>query len=172
MARTCASGLVGDALRAAARSPAPGGTECAALLGWLEAAAAVSHALRHEMARLELTEGGFRLLLCLATSGAVARHALAAAVELPASTVHATLGRLELSGLIVHERAERRAAAPVVSITPKGRDELQAMLAHASGLGRKLVSPLQPGELTLLQAASARLRRAADDLAGSSFHAT
>ena len=151
-------GPAGDALLSVAREQSPlEELRCHAFLALLETCRSIHRALRHRLAQAEISEIGFTLLAHVVAHEPVSARIedLAEALELPAPDVSAALGRLEMSGLLSHERAAR---AATLRPTTAGRKVFSAALVHHLEAVKQLMSVLAPTDVATLDRTCAQLR--------------
>lgn len=136
--------------------------KCHALLGLLQACHSLQQALRREAAPNTLTESGFCVLACLNKHELMPANSQALARELSLSppVVVATLGRLEISGLVARERSQEDRRALALRITAAGRRAFADTLSHYLKGITGVMSVLDPHDVAILDLACARLREA------------
>ncbi|MFZ5495584.1 MAG: MarR family winged helix-turn-helix transcriptional regulator [Verrucomicrobiota bacterium] len=136
--------------------------KCHALLGLLQACHSLQRALRREIAPNSLTESGFCILACLNQHELLPANSQALARELSLSppVVVATLGRLEISGLVARERSQKDHRVLALKITAAGRRALADTLSHYLKCITGVMSVLDPHDVATLDLACARLREA------------
>ncbi len=152
----------GDALMAAARGRSPiEELQCRALLGLLETSDSLQHALKRELSRHAHTESGFNVLahVIRQEAGFVSAKHVAEGLGLPRQTVEATLGRLEISGLITRERSAHDRQIFTLKATAAGRQAFSSALSHSLASITRVMSALDPHEVAALDVTCARLRQ-------------
>lgn len=151
-----------DVLLSAARGNSPGtGRKCHALLSLIETCQSLSTWLRRELARSNLTENGFRLLAQVIrreTEG-VTPTDIATGLGLPRQVVSATLGRLEVSGLITRERSAGDRRTFTLKVTPEGRRVFSSALTHCVQSINRVMSTLEPQDVARLDDTCVQLRQ-------------
>lgn len=80
-----------------------------------------------DIARSPLDRSGYLLLVLLENAGEQTMSQLAAAFDLDASTVTRQIAPLERRGFVVRTRSDEDRRATLVSITPEGRHEREAV---------------------------------------------
>lgn len=118
------------------------------------------HALDDRLAERGLPLRHMAVLAALADSGAASQLALARAVRLDPSDTTTTLDELQRRGLVERsvDPADRRRR--VVSLTDRGREQLDEMCALADEVAAELLAPLEPTERAALHDALGRVLRA------------
>lgn len=116
------------------------------------------HALDDRLAERGLPLRHMAVLAALADSGAASQ--LARAVRLDPSDTTTTLDELQRRGLVERsvDPADRRRR--VVSLTDRGREQLDEMCALADEVAAELLAPLEPTERAALHDALGRVLRA------------
>lgn len=150
-----------DVLLSAARNaPAHTGLQSQALLGLFETCQTLSTWMRRELARNNLTENGFRLLAQVLQheSDGATSNVVTHGLGLPRPVISATLGRLEVSGLITRERSADDRRTFALKITPEGRRVFQTALHHCLREVNRAMSQLTPRHLEQLDQTCAQLR--------------
>ncbi len=137
---------------------------CAALLELIATGDAVNDALRTELCRQEVSQGGFGVLVLLEQphDEPVGTSDLAHALNLSAAAVSEILARLELAGLIRRARREGNRRHNTIELTAHGRETLTGILRHLESEVQRLTRPLSPEELQALRQSCARLRPNSD----------
>lgn len=135
--------------------------KCRALLGLMRTCHSLQHALRCEIAPNKLTESGFCVLAHLLQHGTTAAtpspQEMADDLALTPQVVAATLGRLEISGLITRERSiqDRRLFAIKVSVAGQ-RAFADALSQYLKSI-MEVMSALDPHDIATLDLVCARL---------------
>jgi DNA-binding MarR family transcriptional regulator len=109
-----------------------------------------------------VTADQFVLLAALAEADAVTQQELVRRVGSDPNTVRAMLLLLEGRGLIARERHPADGRARCVSLTGKGRQVLEKLLAQSEALRARLLAAFRPAEVTALLGL---LRRVAEVMA-------
>ncbi len=149
------------ALLSAARGCSPDvRRQCHALLALVDTCQALSQWLRRDLARSNLTEPGFRLLAHVIghAPADLTPSEISTELGLPRQLIAATLGRLEVSGLVARERNAHDRRTFTLKATPKGRRVFSAALQHCLRAIGRIMSPLEPQELVRLDHLCAQLR--------------
>lgn len=135
--------------------------QCHALLGLLEAGHSLNDALKRELSQRAHTASGFNVLAYVIRheTGIVAPRNIAEGLAIPRQTVEATLGRLEISGLLTRERCTEDRHAFTLKATDAGRRAFSSALAHSLASIGRMMSALEPHEVAALDSACARLRQ-------------
>jgi len=136
--------------------------KCHALIGLLQACHSLQRALRREIAPNSLTESGFGILACLDQHELLPANSQALARELSLSppVVVATLGRLEISGLVTRKRSLKDRRVLALRITAAGRRAFADTRSHYLNCITGVMSVLDPHDVATLDLACARLREA------------
>lgn len=164
MSTSLSHGPTGDALMAAARDrSAVEELQCHALLALLETCESVSGALKRDLSRHAHTQSGVNVLAYILRHDAeiVSAKNIADGLALPRQTVEATLGRLEISGLIARERSALDRQLFTLKATDAGRQAFSSALSHSLASITRVMSALDPSEVAALDLACARLRQVA-----------
>ncbi|HEY0968640.1 MAG TPA: MarR family winged helix-turn-helix transcriptional regulator [Opitutaceae bacterium] len=133
---------------------------CSAWLGLTDASENLQRTLGRELALHDLSEDGFSLLaqLTLCEPNAVRPDDLGPALGLGRTATANLLGRLEVSGLILHERAGREQPESGLRLTAAGRKIFtQALKSHLAAILHAM-STLDSADITLIDRTCKRLR--------------
>jgi DNA-binding MarR family transcriptional regulator len=97
---------------------------------------------------LPLTFADFRALGCILAAGPISLKQSADALEVPKTTIHYIIGKLETKGFVDRAYAKRK-KAPVFTCTPAGREAWnRAIRALGKGPIGSAVFAMSPGELS------------------------
>jgi len=152
-----------DAILAEAGEQSPEGElKCHALFGLMQTYQSLKQTLCRQIAPNSLTEAGFCVLTCLVRHELLPANsqALARELSLSPSVVAATLGRLEISGLVTRERSQKDRRVLALKITAAGRRAFADTLSHYLKCITGVMSVLDPHDVATLDLACARLREA------------
>lgn len=153
-----------DALISAARNQSPENElRCLALLGLMQICQPLRQALFRPVGQNILTESGYCMIACLSRRELLSTDLpqLAREFSLSPSAVSLILGRLEISGLIQRDRATKNRGISVIRATPAGERAFANTHAHYLQSITRVMSVLDSRDLTTVDHACARLRRAA-----------
>jgi DNA-binding MarR family transcriptional regulator len=159
-----------EALLSAARKHSPADElRCRALLDLLQTSHSLQRALRRKLAPNTLTVTGFYLLAHLAQeeSNGVTAGRLAKDLSLSPQVVSASLGRLEISGLITRERSSDDRRVLAIKVSTAGRRAFASALAHYVKAIKGVMSALEPRDLATLERIIARLTKASAPVTNS-----
>jgi DNA-binding MarR family transcriptional regulator len=159
-----------EALLSAARDHSPADElRCRALLGLLQTCPSLQRALRRKLAPNTLTETGFHLLarLIQQESNVVTAGILAKDLSLSPQVVSASLGRLEISGLIRRERSSDDGRVLALKVSIAGRRAFASALSHYLEAITGVMSTLDPRDLATLDRICARLTEVAAPVTNS-----
>src|SRR5262249_48274807 len=112
-----------------------------------------------------VTADQFVLLAALAQADAVTQQDLVRRVSSDPNTVRAMLLLLEGRGLVARERHPADGRARCVTLTARGWQAYEKLLAKSEPLRAQLLAAIRPGEVTTLLGI---LRRVADGMAAGS----
>ncbi|GAB1488395.1 hypothetical protein MASR2M8_08400 [Opitutaceae bacterium] len=134
---------------------------CWAWLGLTDAGERLQRNLGRELAFHDLSEGGFTLLaqVIRIEPNPARLDDLSQALGLSRTAIANLLGRLELSGLILHECSSRGQRQSGIRITPSGRKTFTQALKHHLAAILQAMSALDSADISALDRACNRLRQ-------------
>jgi DNA-binding MarR family transcriptional regulator len=113
-----------------------------------------------------LSYAQYSLLFGLADKTELPASQLAAVADLAPATVTQMLDHLESDGLVARVRSERDKRVVLVSLTGRGRQEVEQRRARFEGRWREALSDFSDEELTAAAAVLDRLRQLFSDFEG------